>query len=53
MIILSYKCHCFGLFIDWLNTGLKDDIQPVLSRLCELRRGMIDEMLSRAMSTAG
>ena len=48
VIVLSYKCHCFGLFVDWLNNGLKADIQPVLNRLCALRHGMIEEMIDRA-----
>lgn len=41
------SCQCFGLFIDWLNDGLKADIQPVLSRMCRLRQGMIEEMFDR------
>ena len=53
VIVLSYKCHCFGLFVDWLNNGLKADIQPVLNRLCALRHGMIEEMIDRAASSAG
>ena len=47
VLVRSYKCHCFGLFIDWLNDGLKEDIQPMLHRLCELRHGMIEEMFDR------
>ena len=53
VIVLSYKCHCFGLFVDWLNNGLNADIQPVLNRLCALRHGMIEEMIDRAASSAG
>ena len=52
VIITSYKCHCYGLFIDWLNSGLKDDILPMLSRMCELRGGMIEEMFRRAEASA-
>ena len=52
VIITSYKCHCYGLFTDWLNSGLKDDILPMLSRLCELRGGMIEEMFKRAEQSA-
>lgn len=47
LIVLSYKCECFGLFINWLNTGLRDDIQPRLARICELRSGMAEEMFRR------
>ena len=48
VIIRSYQCHCYGFFIDWLNSGLKEDILPMLARLCELREGMIEETFRRA-----
>ena len=47
IIIRSYRCWCFGLMIDWLNTGLRADILPELKRLCELREGAVEEMLDR------
>ena len=47
IILQLYSCQCFGLFIDWLDSGLKEDIQPKLHRLCELRHGMIEEMIDR------
>ena len=48
VIVTSYKCHCYGLFIDWLNSGLKEDLLPMLNRMCELREGVIEEMFKRA-----
>ncbi len=48
VIVTSYKCFAYGLFIDWLNNGLQDDILPKLNRLCELREGMIEEIFRRA-----
>lgn len=48
IIITSYKCYAYGLSVDWLNSGLKEDILPRLKRLCELREGMIEEMFRRA-----
>ena len=47
VIVLSYKCHCFGLFIDWLNNNLSDEFPQRVERLCELRKGMLEEMLER------
>ena len=52
VIITSYKCHAYGLFIDWLNHGLQEDILPTLKRLCELREGAVEEVLERAEASA-
>lgn len=48
IIIQSYKCELFGLVIDWLNGGMRDDAEARALRLCELRRGSIETMLSRS-----
>ncbi len=48
LIINSYKCYAYGLSVDWLNSGLQEDILPKLARLCALREGMIEEMFKRA-----
>lgn len=47
IIIRYYKCECFGQIIDWLNSGMKEDILTSFTRLCELRHGMVEEMISR------
>lgn len=47
IIAKCYSWQCYGLFIDWLNDGLKEDIQPKLSRMCYLRQGVIEEMFDR------
>ncbi len=47
IIVRSFRCWCFGLFIDWLDDGLREDIGPRISRLCELRQGMTEEMIAR------
>lgn len=46
-IIRFHKCECFGLLMDWLNSGMKTDIQAYVHRLCEMRRGMTMEMFRR------
>lgn len=42
----SYRCWCFGLLIDWLDDGLKEDIKPELKRLCELREGTVESAIT-------
>lgn len=41
------KCTLFGLFIDWINSGMKDDAIERLKRLLAICRGLSDEMLKR------
>ena len=48
IIIRSYKCECFGHFIDWLNSGMDDRADQRFLRLCELRRGSTATMLERS-----
>lgn len=44
---MGYASQAFGLFISWLDGGLKEDFHQKLSRLCELRHGSIEAALSR------
>lgn len=41
------KCTLFGLFIDWINSGMKDDAIDRLKRLITICHGLSDEMLER------
>ena len=47
-IIQFYKCECFGQIADWLNRGMTDDLEKQFLRVCELRRGMTEEMFRRS-----
>lgn len=47
ILVRSYRCWCFGLMMDWLNDGLKEDIKPTLKRLCELRAGAAENSIAR------
>lgn len=38
-LIRFHRCACFGIVIDWLNTGMKDDIAAYFRQLCRLRPG--------------
>lgn len=41
ILVRSYRCWCFGLMIDWLNSGLQENVKLGLRRLCELRDGAV------------
>lgn len=46
-----YRCECFGIITEWLMHGMAEDIADAFRRVCELRRGFIEEMLNRAKQT--
>lgn len=48
-IIQHCKWLCFGAAVDWLNGGMKEDIQMIFHRICQLRKGMLEEMVRRSM----
>ena len=48
IIIQGYKCELFGLITDWLSHGMPEDMEARVLRLCELRRGMTEELIERA-----
>ena len=51
-ILVDYlKCLCFGVVIDWLETGMKSDIKPRLHRIFALKQGHYEEMLTRCEAT--
>ncbi len=47
IVIQFYKCACFGMTTEWIRTGMHADIQADIHRLCELKKGMAEEMLAR------
>jgi len=49
IIIQFYKAQCFGMVIDWLRTGMKDDVHQKIHRICELQKGMLEEMIRRCI----
>lgn len=47
-LIIDYlKCVCFGVVIEWLETGMKNDIQTRFHRICELKKGDLENMIIR------
>lgn len=49
LMLLYYKGECFGLVMEWMNTGMKEEIAGQVKRLCELRKGMVEEMVERSL----
>ena len=48
VLVRNYKWECFGAVLDWLNGGMKEDIQADFYRLCELKKGMLEEVIRRS-----
>lgn len=44
-----YKALCFGMVIDWLRSGMKEDVHNKIHRICELQKGMIEIMIQRSI----
>lgn len=52
ILVHSYRCWCFGLLMDWLNEGLREDIRSTLKRLCEFCDGTVENSLVRCRKEA-
>ena len=52
-IVNYYQCLCFGIAIRWMDGGMREDIRTSFRRLCELRRGMAEELICRCSERAG
>ena len=51
ILIRYYKCMCFGQITEWLDGGMKEDIMASFSRICELKRGMLEEIIERSVKS--
>lgn len=51
MLIRYHKCGCFGHIIDWMNSGMKDDISAYYHRVRELQHGGEERLHSRDSTT--
>ena len=49
VIIRYYKWCCFGATLDWLNGGMKRDIQADFHRMAQLKKGMLEETIRRSV----
>ncbi len=47
-VLLHYHtCNTFGIVSGWLNSGMRFDMNSFSSRLCDITRGMLAEMIHR------
>lgn len=47
LLVRAYRSTCFGLISEWLLEGMRQDPTPALLRLCELRRGTLEETIHK------
>ena len=52
VIINFYKCACFGQILDWQRGGMKSDLKKQFMRLCEIKKGVIEDMAERCAVSA-
>ena len=45
------KCLCFGLCIEWMNSGMNEDVHKRIQRFCELQKGSIEEIIQKCEET--
>ena len=48
LIIRYHKCECFGMLLDWISTGMKEDYLKGVHRICRLKRGSTEELIRRS-----
>lgn len=53
ILIRYYKWICFGAILDWLNEGMKGDVQKAFYRIGQLKRGMLEEVIRRSSQESG
>lgn len=46
-LITLYKCELFGFAISWMNNPTDENIRNLVSRICEICKGMIEETVKR------
>ena len=52
VIINFYKCACFGQILDWQRGGMKSDIKKQFLRMCEIKKGIIEDIAARCAAPA-
>ncbi|MBR3403021.1 MAG: TetR/AcrR family transcriptional regulator [Parasporobacterium sp.] len=45
----TFKCFCFGVAIEWLDSDMEPDVQKEIDRFCSLYQGLLDEMINRCI----
>ena len=49
IVIRYHKCECFGLMMDWISNGMRDDILCQMRRILMLKRGSVEEFIHRCV----
>lgn len=47
IIIKHYKCLCYGQAMDWLDSGMRNDVKADFHRFCELKREFGDPVVNQ------
>lgn len=48
LIIHYHKCECFGLMIDWISKGMREDMLQQMRRIWFLKKGSTEELIRRS-----
>ena len=51
--IRFFKCELYGLTVDWIRSGMKDDAIEEIYRIVEICRGMSEELIKRSRNCPG
>lgn len=51
ILIRFLKYECFGACVEWMRSGMDDDLICDLHRLIELSRGIPEEIIRRSFET--
>lgn len=51
ILIGLYRGQLFGLITEWMMQGMQSDILNDFHRVCQLRAGMIEELIQRSLKT--
>lgn len=49
IILRFYKCVTFGLTTEWIRCGMPQEAEAEIKRICELKAGMVEEMIARCV----
>lgn len=44
VLMRFHKCTCFGSIIDWLNSGMKNDVSNYFRNICRLHLGWLPDV---------
>ena len=53
LLIRYHKCECFGLILDWINNGIREDYIEGMRRLCQLKKESLEDMIRRIHQSEG